>query len=397
MLDTLLSVLYFAAFSHAAMIAIVLIRRSGRSGPGALLATLMGLLGYKLLEGTLHFSGLYRQFAHMMDLMPGVALLLGPVFYAYLRRLTGHPPHPWWLWAIQLIPAIVVWVLNAPHVFQPLDGKVLMWEGARLDTPGPVPPLAFTLLLTIKLVLLAYLVLGWRLINRYAARIDALRADDSRSLLTHMRFLAISFLSLETVWVGLFLGQQFLGLGTLDYVGSAWLLFIAAIVLIMGYRGLQDANFHLSPEERSLALTPLEDAAPSGADEPKVKYLHSALPDSAASEIADLIETRLDEHQDFLDEKLTLTALASSIGMKAHTVSQVINQHMGTNFYKLVNGYRVQHAINLISDPHAHFPLERIAVEAGFSNRVTFNKAFRGLTGQTPSSYRKGLTKAVRL
>lgn len=74
--------------------------------------------------------------------------------------------------------------------------------------------------------------------------------------------------------------------------------------------------------------------------------------------------------------------------MKSHTVSQVINQYMGSNFYKLVNTHRVQHAIDMIDDPGQHFPLERIAIESGFSNRVTFNKAFKASLDMTPSQYR---------
>lgn len=119
-----------------------------------------------------------------------------------------------------------------------------------------------------------------------------------------------------------------------------------------------------------------------------MKYLHSALPQSAAEEVAELIDRALLEKQLYLDEKLTLTRLASRVDIKAHTVSQVINQHMGTNFYRLVNRYRVQHAVGLIEDPTCHLSLERIAIESGFSNRVTFNKAFKEEQGCTARDYR---------
>ena len=101
-----------------------------------------------------------------------------------------------------------------------------------------------------------------------------------------------------------------------------------------------------------------------------------------------MIEKALLEDELYLDEKLTLTGLASRIAIKSHTVSQVINQHMGTNFYKLVNRYRVHHASALIEDPSCHWPLERIAIESGFGNRVTFNKAFKEEYGCTAREYR---------
>lgn len=383
---TLLGVLYFAAATHAVMITLVLVRKTGGRGPGLLLAIITGLMGYKLFEGGMLNSGFYSAAPHLLDLLPGMVLILGPVFYAYVRRMTGHAPYPAWLWAVQLLPAAAIWLLNAQHVFQSGDGKIAMWDSVLDPASEALPLTVIARLVAIKIYLLAYLILSWRVLGRYAARVDTLRADESRNLLSQMRFLTIALLALEAVWVILFMAQQGFGLVTLSQVSSAWLLFMAAIILTMGYRGMQDANFLLTPEERSLAATPPM-AATASSDE-KVKYLHSALPDSASQEIAELIETRLREHRDYLDERLTLTQLAANIGIKSHTVSQVINQYMGSNFYKLVNGHRIQHAVDLIEDPGQHFPLERIAIESGFSNRVTFNKAFKASLDMTPSEYR---------
>ncbi|WP_300529108.1 AraC family transcriptional regulator [Maricaulis sp.] len=382
---TLLGVLYFAAATHAVMITLVLAHKTGGRGPGLLLAVITGMMAYKLFEGGMMYAGFYASAPHLLDLLPGMVLILGPVFYAYVRRMTGHAPYPVWLWAVQLLPAAAVWLSNAPLVLQPAADKVAMWDTILAPGSETLPGAIILRLVAIKLFLLAYLILSWRMLSSYAARIDTLRADDSRSLLSQMRFLAISLLALEAVWVVLFLAQQGFGLGTLSQVSSAWLLFMAAIILTMGYRGMQDANFLLTPEERSLAETP--QTTPASIDT-KVKYLHSALPDSASQEIAELIETRLREHQDYLDERLTLTQLSANIGMKSHTISQVINQYMGSNFYKLVNGYRIQHAVDLIDDAKQHLPLERIAIESGFSNRVTFNKAFKASLDMTPSEYR---------
>ena len=67
---------------------------------------------------------------------------------------------------------------------------------------------------------------------------------------------------------------------------------------------------------------------------------------------------------------------------------------MHTNFYKLVNSYRVQHAVNLLEDKAINWPIERIALESGFSNRVTFNKAFKEQMTCTASDYKKRHRKA---
>ncbi len=90
-----------------------------------------------------------------------------------------------------------------------------------------------------------------------------------------------------------------------------------------------------------------------------------------------------------MDDKLSLTELAKATEIRSHTLSQVINQSMNTNFYKLINSYRVQHTVMLIDDTELHWPLERIALESGFSNRVTFVKAFKEVMQCTPSAYKK--------
>jgi len=43
----------------------------------------------------------------------------------------------------------------------------------------------------------------------------------------------------------------------------------------------------------------------------------------------------------------------------------------------------------LIDDTTVNWSLERIALESGFNNRVTFSKAFKEVMDCTPSAYKK--------
>jgi AraC-like DNA-binding protein len=69
-------------------------------------------------------------------------------------------------------------------------------------------------------------------------------------------------------------------------------------------------------------------------------------------------------------------------------VAQVLNEGLAVNFYEFVNEYRVREAQSRIADPRsADQTLLTIAFESGFNSKASFNRAFKRVTGQTPSAY----------
>ncbi|GAB3121730.1 helix-turn-helix domain-containing protein [Novispirillum itersonii] len=90
----------------------------------------------------------------------------------------------------------------------------------------------------------------------------------------------------------------------------------------------------------------------------------------------------------YLDPLLTLPRLALKTGTTANTLSAVLNQHLGVNFFDFVNGYRVDDAARLLLACPDRTVLD-IAMEVGFNSKSTFNAAFKKHTGTTPSAWRK--------
>lgn len=246
-------------------------------------------------------------------------------------------------------------------------------------------------ILAIKTHLSIYLYLSWQHIKTFETVCNTLRADNSAAMLKQLKFLVVSLFALELVWVGLFIAQQFFAVGTLALVSDVWLLFVALIVLAIGYVALQKTDLLLNKEEHALIQ---QNVTLQNEESSNIKYFHSALSEEQSNQLAKHLEQQIKSKQLFLNDKLTLTMLAHETDIKAHTLSQVINQSMNTNFYKLINGYRIQHATSLIEDTSLHWPLERIAFESGFANRVTFSKAFKEVMGQTASEYKKQMRQA---
>lgn len=120
------------------------------------------------------------------------------------------------------------------------------------------------------------------------------------------------------------------------------------------------------------------------------KYQKSGLDEAQMSRIATKIEQGMKEQKLYLDSTLSLQSLASELGISPNYVSQTLNEFMAQTFFDYVNNQRIQHAIPDVIK--AEKSILDIAMDAGFNARSSFYKAFKGLTGMSPTEYRKHLS-----
>ncbi len=93
----------------------------------------------------------------------------------------------------------------------------------------------------------------------------------------------------------------------------------------------------------------------------------------------------------FLAEDITIDDVARKCNVSKHVLSHIINNKLNKNFNDFINEYRVQYACELLSDPaQKKITLEAIGLECGFGSKTSFNRAFKKVTGLTPSAYRQG-------
>jgi AraC-like DNA-binding protein len=93
---------------------------------------------------------------------------------------------------------------------------------------------------------------------------------------------------------------------------------------------------------------------------------------------------------------LTVGQLAAHLGLPEHRLRRLINQGLGhRNFNTFLNGWRLGDVKQALSDPaQAAVPILTIALDAGFSSLGPFNRAFKAVTGITPTEYRRTTLKA---
>jgi AraC-like DNA-binding protein len=91
-----------------------------------------------------------------------------------------------------------------------------------------------------------------------------------------------------------------------------------------------------------------------------------------------------------LEPELSLGSLAARLKLPEHRLRRLINHGLGyRNFAAFVNDHRVSQAKRILADPdNARQQIVAVAFELGYASLAPFNRAFRQLTGMTPTEYR---------
>ena len=92
----------------------------------------------------------------------------------------------------------------------------------------------------------------------------------------------------------------------------------------------------------------------------------------------------------YKDKDYSAKILAEDLGTNTRYISAVVNTRFHKNFTSLVNSYRINDAMSLLTDKRCmDLNMGDIADMVGFANRQSFYAAFYKNVGETPNSYRK--------
>ena len=96
------------------------------------------------------------------------------------------------------------------------------------------------------------------------------------------------------------------------------------------------------------------------------------------------------EHQ---DEDLSLSEVARAVNMSAFYFCKMFKQATGLTFTDYLARIRVEKVKNLLLDPHKR--VSEAAFAAGFQSLSQFNRVFRKVAGEAPSTYRDRVHRTV--
>lgn len=101
------------------------------------------------------------------------------------------------------------------------------------------------------------------------------------------------------------------------------------------------------------------------------------------------IKGLMEEEKLYRNPELTIKELASQVNVGEHKLRKVINEGLGhRNFNQFLSQYRIAEAKQLLLDSEQS-PIYLVALEVGYASLSSFNKAFKEITGDTPSNFRK--------
>lgn len=147
----------------------------------------------------------------------------------------------------------------------------------------------------------------------------------------------------------------------------------------------------LTTEEVSAYVPESKNTDKDKVDE-KENTQNTTLSEERLQRLASKLTELLESEKLYENSNLRLEDISFRMGIPSYQLSQVIRFGLNKNFYDLINQYRIEHVQKLLaSDEHNHETILDIAIQSGFNSKSTFNAAFKKITGQTPSEFRKSV------
>ncbi len=163
------------------------------------------------------------------------------------------------------------------------------------------------------------------------------------------------------------------------------LVALTATFIVMEYRRRRDGNSSAS------AATADGDVSTATADDngatapaPLLNAEQEALLSSRIKDV--LADVDVISQQDF-----SMQMLCELVRSNSRYVSHIINENYHKNFNALLNELRIAEAARRLTDHehYGHMTIQAIYEDLGYTNAMSFNRAFKRIMGGTPSSYQK--------
>jgi len=310
------------------------------------------------------------EFPHTYLISTWSSLLYGPLLYFYFKRITEKYTLKW-KDLIHLLPTIALTAYLLPTIYLlSAEQKTSLMLNQLLQGQGPLDSNKLLIIVLLKTLSLATYAIY---INKVYRKMKGNKIMPNKNLIWQRNIYHIHVLYVITYCIYGALITNSVVTGIFFHIP---VIMMAAMVLYVGYIA------NLQPDVFSGICKYTNRLFP--------KYVKSGLTDGLSQELKDSLLQLFTEDKLYRRNDLTLEIVASKLNTTRHNASQVINEHFNANFHELINSYRIKEAKEmLLNKGKQNLNIIDIAYEVGFNNKVTFNKAFKKDTDQTPTQFLK--------
>lgn len=368
------SVLLLFGFLQGLFLSIVLVTGVSKKKSKYFLISLIVILSLNLLNYLAINSTLYIKIPHFTHLSLPFLFLIGPLFLYYIKsilstRLTLKRSD-----LLHTLPFLLAVVYMLPFFMLPGNEKILLIKN-QIRSNSQVLDLG-TQIFSVAQILqcLVYIVFSLRLLSKKS---QTNIGKVYKSKLMWLKKFALGFL---VFWL-------------IDFLALLWyfqkgFIDIRAYYLTMFCCALAIHTLVVLAIKSNKAFTEVF------LDTTGEKYQSSGLLESDLKRYLSEILVYMEKEKPYLDHDLSLSKLSEDINKPKYLVSQVLNVELGKNFYEFLNEYRFKEAKSRLTNPeYRHLTILAVAYDSGFSNKNTFNKVFKKLSGTTPSKFLKSTSQ----
>lgn len=364
----------FLGICQALLLSILIFLKEGRSGSRFMFLSLFIFsLFLVLTEVFLDYSGYMLHVIQIDKFSFPAQFLIAPSLFLFIKA-SIYPKPSSAVW-IHYIPFLIILLYFTMYYFQESAVKYnlhiaehgLGLERLPLDSNSTFDPLKihayFHLLVFIHLLTYAFFMWG---IIRQAYKQASLKVFNVEgSYINRYRNLLIYFL-LALLFMA-FLLLRYFQLG--DFIFSLYLSCIVYLISVnISYRSLINYFRNRQPS----------------------KYASSTLNQEDKISILEKVKRVIEDEDFYCHGNASLENLARRIKESRHSVSQVINEMLGKNFFEYLAEMRINKSRSLLCDPkYQNITIDEISFMVGYNSRSAFNRVFKSITGTTPDRYRK--------
>ena len=307
----------------------------------------------------------------------------GPLLLLYTRRMTTEHPvfDPRFLW--HFTPFFVFLIASLIFIDEPvMSGTAGFLVIDRFVSFRIVYAITFFVSIT------AYSIATFVEIHRHQKRLKQIVSYSSGKItLQWLLGLSITFYTgyvLMFIFGGVDIMMGFMPFDPYE-ISFIGLTIITFLFTIFGFN--QPSIFEEVVKEKEIVKEPIEE------DPADKKYQRSGLKQKDVERYKGIIGKYMVIEKPYLNRELTIYDLAAQLKIPRHFLSEVINEHMGKNFYTLINDYRVEEVKRRIVDPaYKNLTILAVAYDSGFNAKSSFNTIFKEMSGMTPSEYQRSVT-----